>query len=163
MTARFFSRLTFWSALIHQGGIANSGEQFMLTQFFQKYRNTFAGIGAVILSPAAFLVTFGLMNASGFDAPNNWLENLLATNATAKTLFGLFLHPVVVLGGIVLTLAMNSLPLLHIRFQPEESSISATITVKERFRNAILAAFSLFLLGSVLMYAFFENFRIEPR
>ena len=135
----------------------------MIAQFFQQYRNAFAGIGVVILSPAAFLVTFGLMNEAGFTSPNDWLDNLIRTNETAKALFDIFLHPAAVLGGIVLTMIINSLPLLHFRIQPDEATFSAIITFKNRLLNAALVTVSFSLLSSVLMYAFLENFRIVAR
>ncbi|MEK7748960.1 MAG: hypothetical protein AAB269_02745 [Bacteroidota bacterium] len=135
----------------------------MFTQFFQERRNAIAGIGIVVVIPAAIIVLFGLMNEAGFPAPNDWLDNLISTNATAKILFEVLLHPAVVLGGLALALCLNSIPLFYFKIQPEEASLVTVISLKNRLRNAAMVALSAFLLGSLTIYAFFENFQIVPR
>jgi len=135
----------------------------MFVQFFQERRNAIAGIGVVVVIPAAIIVSFGLMNEAGFPTPNDWLNSLISTNATAKMLFDALLHPAVVLGGLVLALCLNSIPLFYFKIQPEEASLVTVISLKNRLRNAAMVALSAFLLGSITMYAFFENFQIVAR
>ena len=135
----------------------------MFAHFFQERRNAIAGIGIVVVIPAAIIVSFGLMNEAGFPAPNDWLDNLISTNATAKLLFNVLLHPAVVLGGLAFALCLNSIPLFYFKIQPEESSLVTVISLKNRLRNAAMVALSAFLLGSITIYAFFENFQIVPR
>ncbi len=135
----------------------------MFVQFFQERRNAIAGIGVVVVTPAAIIVSFGLMNEAGFPAPNDWLDSFISTNVTAKMLFDLLLHPAVVLGGLAFALCLNSIPLLYFKIQPEEASLVTIISLKNRLRNAAMVAFSALLLGSIIMYAFFENFQIIPR
>ncbi|MEK7669801.1 MAG: hypothetical protein AAB330_01040, partial [Bacteroidota bacterium] len=95
----------------------------MFTQFFQEHRNVIAGIGTVVVIPAAIIVSFGLMNEAGFPAPNDWLDSLISTNAAAKMLFDVLLHPAVVLGGLAFALCLNSIPLFYFKIQPEEASL----------------------------------------
>ena len=138
-------------------------ERSIVKDFFLNNRNTLAGMGLILVFPALILVSFGLMNASGFPAPNDWLDELIRTNASAKWAFDTFLHPIVVLGGLFLTLASNLVPILQFKIHPEEGSFAAIISVRDRMRNAFMVAFSLFLGSAIMSYAFFENFQIVPR
>ena len=134
----------------------------MFTQYFQERRNAIASMIVVVI-PAAIIVSFGLMNEAGFPAPNDWLDSLISTNETAKMLLKVLLHPAVVMGGLVLALSVNSIPLLYFKIQPDEVSLVTVISLKNRLRNAAVVVVSAFLLGSITMYAFFENFQIVPR
>ena len=135
----------------------------MIKAFLLSRSNTLATIGLVLVFPAFLIVSFGLMNASGFPAPNDWLDELIRANASAKFAFDTFLHPAVVLGGLALALACNLIPILQFKILPEDSSFAAIVSVKNRVRNALIVAFSLFLSGAIMSYAFFENFQIVPR
>ena len=135
----------------------------MVKDFFLRNRNTLATAGFFFVIPAFIIVSFGLMNASGFPAPNDWLDGLIRTNSSARWAFDTFLHPIVVLGGLLIALASNVVPVLHFKIQPQESMLTAIVTVKDRARNAAIVVLSLFLSGAIMTYAFFENFQIVPR
>ncbi|MBI3004713.1 MAG: hypothetical protein HYY49_04785 [Ignavibacteriales bacterium] len=135
----------------------------MANDFFLNNRNKLAAFGLILVFPAFFIVSFGLMNASGFPAPNDWLTELIRTNAAAKWALDTFLQPVVVLGGLFIALAGNLFTLLRIQIERQEFSMLATITLKDRARNAAMVGFSTFLSCAIMAYAFFENFQIVPR
>lgn len=135
----------------------------MIKAFLLSRSNALALIGLILAIPAFIIVSFGLMNEVGFPAPNDWLDQLIRTNSFAKTAFDTFLHPAVVLGGLALALAFNLVPILQFKILPEDSSFAAIVSVKNRVHNAFIVAFSLFLSGAIMSYAFFENFQIVPR
>lgn len=135
----------------------------MVKAFLSSRSNALAAIGLVLVFPAFILVSFGLMNSSGFPAPNDWLDELARTNTSARWAFDTFLHPIVVLDGLCIALTSNLVPVLHFKTQPQESMLMAMVTFKDRAQNAAMVVLSLFLSGATMTYAFFENFQIVPR
>ena len=121
-----------------------------------KTSNRLALLGLVGTVPALIIVLGGFWQVM-FGKPNIW-ETLF--HLTAQSLI---IHPVLVLGGLFLAIVFNIAPILSVKFQPSQDSISATVKVRWRLLNVAVFMLSSFLLCLILMYAFVENFRIVAR
>ena len=73
------------------------------------------------------------------------------------------LHPVTVLGGLALALALNLIPLLRIDVEGGAETARATIALRLRHTHLAIAAGGLALLALILGYSFTENFDVVPR
>jgi hypothetical protein len=98
--------------------------------------------GIVLLLPAAILVSGGLLS---FEVP------------------GALVHPVFVMGGLLLALLVNTTPLVRIRFTSAGGEIVSTVAVRVRGAagNLLVLAAGWLLLATIAVYLFLENF--EPR
>ena len=113
-------------------------------------------IGLVGTIPSLIIVSGGFWQLT-FGVPNIW-ESLL--HLTPQSLI---IHPVLVLGGLLLAIGLNAVPLFRVQFQPEQNALSTTVTLHWKLSNLAVLTLSLFLLCAILGYAFVENFRIVPR
>jgi hypothetical protein len=70
-------------------------------------------------------------------------------------------HPVLVMGGLLLAFAVNALAVLRVRFGHDEDALMATISVRVRGSVLNLTAFVLccLLFATIAAYLFVENFR----
>ena len=101
-----------------------------------------AVLGLLLLLPALVLVSAGLL---GLEPP------------------GALVHPVLVMGGLLLAFALNVLPVLRVRFGHEEGVLVSTVSLRLRRTVLNLTALSLscLLLATITVYLFVENF--QPR
>ena len=99
-----------------------------------------AVLGLVLLLPALVLVSSGLLGLERPDA---------------------LVHPVLVMGGLLLALALNALPVFRVRFGHEEGALVGTVSLRLRGAVLNLTALSLgcFLFATLTAYLFVENFR----
>lgn len=125
-------------------------------------RRMVAILGAVAALPAAVIVVSGLVYIFG--------GNPAAEQALDSTLFDpqgfvyrVLLHPVTVLGGLAVALALNLIPLLRIRLDRQPGNLTGTLAVRLRSAHLAVAALALGLFAVILAYAFTENFSVVPR
>ncbi|MFY9550707.1 MAG: hypothetical protein WAU32_06110, partial [Thermoanaerobaculia bacterium] len=101
-----------------------------------------AVLGFLLLLPALVLVSSGLLGLERPDA---------------------LVHPILVMGGLFLALALNALPVFRVRFGHEEGALVGTASLRLRGTVLNLTALSLsgLLLATIMAYLFVENF--QPR
>ncbi len=97
-------------------------------------------IGFLFLLPAAILVTGGVLD---FQVP------------------AALVHPVLVMGGMLVALGLNALAVLRFRFVPEEGVVVGTLKLRGAGLNLTTVLVGGLLLATILLYLFFENF--QPR
>jgi hypothetical protein len=99
-------------------------------------------LGFVLLLPGLVLVSSGLLG----------LEPV-----------GILVHPVLVMGGLLLAFALNAILLFRVRFGQEEDALIGTVSLRLRGTALNLTALGLscLLLATVTVYVFVENF--QPR
>ncbi len=107
-------------------------------------RNMLAVIGFVGIIPAL------LICLSGLSGLNLNLPQIL-------------IHPLVILGGLALALAINALPITHLNAHLEDNNFvgSVTVRLKGSLMNFGVIVLSLALLATIAVYLFVENF--QPR
>jgi hypothetical protein len=107
-----------------------------------KNRKMLAVVGFVVIVPALLLCLSGLL---GLEPPS------------------LVTHPIAVLGGLALALAVNVLTIAHFDAHLKDGSFVGAVTVnlKNSLMNFSVAALSLMLLTTIMIYLFVENF--QPR
>lgn len=98
--------------------------------------------GFVLLLPALILVSSGLL---GLEPP------------------AALVHPVMVMGGLLLAFTFNALPVLRVRFGQDGGNLVGTISVRVRgsVMNLMALALSCLLVATITAYLFVENF--QPR
>ncbi len=101
-----------------------------------------AVLGLLLLLPALVLVTTGLLDLERPDV---------------------LVHPLLVMGGLLLAFALNARPLVRVRFGHEEGALVGTLSLRLRGTALNLTALSLscLLLATITGYLFVENF--QPR
>ncbi len=116
-----------------------------------------AGVGlALLFAPlffvAASLLKYGLGVGFLFDP----LEAFLSV-AGRRAVFNV-VSPVVFLGGLGLALLLNAYAVLRLNVDRESGTIVGTVRLEAKFWNIAVAVLSLSLLGTLVGYAFLENF-----
>jgi hypothetical protein len=125
-------------------------------------RRLVAILGALAALPAAVLVVSGLMyTLSGSRAVEQALDSTLFD--PQGFVYRVLLHPVTVLGGLALALALNLLPLLRIHIDRQPGNLTGTLAVRLRAAHLAVSGVGLTLLALILAYAFTENFAVVPR
>ena len=125
-------------------------------------RRLVAIVGALAALPAAVLVVSGLMySLSGSRAVEQALDSTLFD--PQGFVYRVLLHPVTVLGGLALALALNLIPLLRIRLDRQPGNLTGTLAVRLRSAHLAISAVGLALLAVLLVYGFTENFAVVPR
>lgn len=73
------------------------------------------------------------------------------------------IHPVLVMGGMVLAVALNSMSVLRIRIGQDEGTLVGTISIRVRGTAMNLAALMLgcLLLATITAYLLVENFQLR--
>ncbi len=153
---RLKSSLWLTSELIHSGPHL----AYQTVQHFWKRRTTMmtsdsatrnqsylAVIGFVALMPAATLLASGVM------------QTFFGETAISETVFST-LHPAIVLGGLMIALTLNAIPLFRIEYHADSVALSGTITLKGRWRNAMVVVGGCLFLSAIFLYLCLENFRI---
>ena len=99
-------------------------------------------LGLVLLLPAVVLVSSGLL---GLEPP------------------AAFVHPLLVMGGLLVALVANGARLLRIRLGQEEGAVFGTLFSRLRGTalNFAVLAFGSLLLAAIMAYAFVENFQLR--
>jgi hypothetical protein len=99
-------------------------------------------VGFLLLLPALVLASCGFL---GLEPP------------------AALVHPVLVMGGLLLNFGLNALAVLRVRFGHNEGALVATISVRVRGSVLNLTAFVLccLLFATITAYVFVENF--QPR
>jgi hypothetical protein len=71
------------------------------------------------------------------------------------------IHPVVVMGGLVLAFGLNAMSVFQVRFGRSEGALVAQISMRVRGKVLNLMAFGLccLLFATITAYVFVENFR----
>lgn len=118
-----------------------------------------AVLGALLLLPALFLCSCGaLFLAFHLTGANDLIASILATTAGR-----IVLSPVVVLGGVLLSLILSAWALCRVRIGLDERAVYLTFWVARSPRLLILSAFAGLLMALLAAYGFVENFRIVAR
>jgi hypothetical protein len=101
-----------------------------------------AVLGFALLLPAFVLVSTGLLHLERPDA---------------------LVHPILVMGGLLLALGLNALPVFRVRFGHQEGALVGTVSLRLRGTGLNLTALSLscLLLATITVYLLVENF--QPR
>ncbi len=71
------------------------------------------------------------------------------------------IHPVLVLGGLVLAIGLNMMPVL--KAQIDDGNVVSVVRIKGRLLNLGLLGLSLLLLATIMVYGFIENFRVVAK
>ena len=103
-------------------------------------RSVLAFVGFVVTVPALLICLLGPL---GLEPP------------------ALLSHPAVILGGLALALAMNTLPVAQINARIKDHKFvgSITIDLKGSLMNFAVIGLSLVLLATIAVYLFVENFQ----
>ena len=116
-------------------------------------------VGIISSFPAVLIVLAGsAQSLLGLHQISDALDALYGdpTFAFMKVL----VHPVVILGGLMIAFVLNTIPVCRITFNQEEKSINLKILLRDRQLNLLVIAGSLVVLGILLSYAAVENFQI---
>lgn len=125
-----------------------------------KTSNRLAVAGIVLSVPALIIVAAGILEAGfGLREINNTLDEILLRFPGISVM----IHPAIVIGGLIISLAINAIPVVRIRLEAQAQTCVATITAHRKIPNIAAALLSSFLLAALMCYAFGENFRIVSR
>jgi fumarate reductase subunit D len=118
-----------------------------------------AAASAVLMLPALVLVTCGVLyNAFDLEALNDRLGAFCQT-----PLEEVFLSPILVLGGVAASLALNLWAACRMHVGLDTGTVYVTFWIARTVRHLIFLGVALLLLATLLTYGFVENFRIVPR
>jgi len=132
--------------------------KFMNNTLIQDKR--FIVIGLLALLPALLIVIPGaLQSGLGITSLNDGLD--AAYHRFPPLTF--LIHPVILLGGLLLTFGLNLLPALGFHIERGPQGLNATVTFKKKWLHWALVGFSLLLVAILLGYSLTENFIITPR
>ncbi len=118
------------------------------------HKVNFLWISLIALIPALLLIVPGLSQSLGYMTPNNAMDNLYANAPYLEILR----NPVLLLGGLLLAFILNLLPALNLRFERRTEGLTSVITFKPVLVHWAFIGMSLLMVGTILIYAFFENF-----
>jgi hypothetical protein len=76
---------------------------------------------------------------------------------------GIFVNPVIILGGIFLAFVLNALTTIQIRITSEKDTVSMNIRVRKFYINWGIILLTGTLAMIILLYGFVENFQMIPR
>ncbi len=125
----------------------------MITKHLSRNHNAIA-LGSIILSlPALTLVTLGI-SFSFFG---------LGMASSISDTMGIFVNPVIILGGIFLAFVLNALTTIQIRIVSEKDVASMNIRVRKFYINWGIILLTGTLAMIILLYGIVENFQIIPR
>ena len=118
------------------------------------HNKNFLWISLAALIPALLLIVPGLSQSLGYLTPNNAMDNLYANAPYLEILRS----PLLLLGGLLLAFILNLLPALTLRFERGPEGLTGVITFKPAILHWVFIGMSLLMVGTILIYAFFENF-----
>ncbi len=105
--------------------------------------NVSAAIGAILLAGPSYFVA----------------ASALRQNAPGLSILG---GPVVLLGALFFAFALNALSILSVTLRSDTAPPVLSVSLCLRFTNLAVLGIALLLLGTVLSYAFVENFQLRP-
>jgi hypothetical protein len=76
--------------------------------------------------------------------------------------FRLLIHPVLVLGGLLLAAGLNLLPLLRLGLERRSGAWVGSVVLRVRVVHLAVSGGAIALLAFLLGYGFVENYRIVP-
>jgi len=136
--------------------------EVIMDSWTDRRRRLVALVGVLAALPAASLVLSGLLYT--FSGSESLAQALDATLFQADGFFfRVVLHPITVLGGLALALALNLIPLLRIDVERGAETARATVALRLRRTHLAIAAAGLGLFAMILGYSFTENFAVVPR
>jgi hypothetical protein len=139
------------TALVERNSDHASGKEAVLKDY------KLAGIGfALLLAPLFFVSASLLKYGLGIGLLFDPLEAFLSV-AQRRDVFNL-ITPFVFLGGLVLSLALNTYAVLRLNISREDGAVVSTVRLRMKFINITIAAMSSLLLVTLVGYAFLENF-----
>ena len=116
-------------------------------------------ISAVLMLPALLLCTCGVLHTAFGLAPANDLIGTILATATGRIL----LSPIVVLGGVAATLALNFWAACRVHLGFDTGTVYVTFHVARALGPLIVIALAMLLAGTLLLDGLVENFRIIAR
>ncbi|MFY9561539.1 MAG: hypothetical protein WAQ52_15000 [Terriglobales bacterium] len=102
-----------------------------------------AAVGAILLAVPSYFI--------GASA--------LRQNAWGLSFLG---SPIVLLGALFIAFALNALSILSVTLRRDTAPSVLSVSLSLRFSNLAVVGIALGLLGTLLGYAFFENFQPRP-
>ena len=110
-------------------------------------------LSLLFLLPALLIVIPGLLfNLTGVDMPAQ-LGNLVG-----PMLKSWIDNPWIILGGLLVALAINTLAVAKVKFESNGEAVRLTFEIKKKIANLVLLALALFLGVSIFGYLIAENF-----
>ena len=73
------------------------------------------------------------------------------------------LHPVVILGGLLVALLLNAMAVFRLHFQQDDAGFLGSVRVHARWPNLAVVVITAVLAAGLLGYGFLENFRVVSR
>jgi hypothetical protein len=121
------------------------------------YDRRLAVVGFVLLLAPLYFVSASLLKYGlGIGFLFDPLEAFLSV-AGRRDVFNV-VSPFVFLGGLGLALALNTYAVTRLNVRREEGAIVSTVRLKLKLSNIAVAALSILLLTTLLVYVFLENF-----
>lgn len=117
----------------------------------------YALVGILLDIPALIIVALGVSQVLFGETE---IHKMIYSFLTPQNLI---IHPVLVLGGMLIAVGLNAAPVFRVQLAPHNGSLVTTIITEWKSLNTAVLALSLFLLTNILLYAFVENFRIVAR
>ena len=126
----------------------------------KKFFSRLSLAGAVLSLPAALIIIPGLVQGLfGLHQLNDALDALFLKIPATK----LLIHPVVVIGGLLIAAGLNALPVFKFTVVPEDQTLVGVIRTKDRVSNLVTFLLAGILLASLFAYSITENFVIVAR
>ena len=117
-----------------------------------------AALGALLAAPAAtFIAAAVLKYGLGFPYPFEQVERL-SHDPAAWRLFNR-ISPIVFLGGSLAALLVNALAVIGLELRQAPDALAATVTVRKRTANLLVAGLGLTCIAMLLGYQVAENWR----
>jgi hypothetical protein len=121
------------------------------------YDRRLAVVGSLlVLAPLYFVSASQLKYGLGIGFLFDPLETFLSASGR-RVVFNV-VSPFVFLGGLSLALALNTYAVARVNVRRERGTLVSTIRLRLRLSNIAVAAVSILLLATLLIYAFLENF-----
>jgi hypothetical protein len=112
-------------------------------------------ISLIAIIPALILVIPGVLQSGfGYFGANDARDAVFSTVPVLETL----LHPIILLGGLLLAFVMNVLPAVTFHLERKPEGIISTIIFKPVLLHWVFIGASVLMVGIILIYAFVENF-----
>lgn len=127
-----------------------------LMNFHAQARNL-AFVSFVFALPALIFVPAGILFSLGLPQLSD-----LIFNATDQSPFlRLFIHPVVLMGGVSLAFLLNLLPICRVNIERQAGELVSTLRLRKgHWLNLTFITLSLTALAVMLLYGLAENFGI---
>lgn len=112
-------------------------------------------ISLIAVMPALVLIIPGILQSGfGYFGANDARDGLFATVPALEFL----LNPIILMGGLLLAFVVNVLPAMTFRFERKPEGLTSIITFKPVLMHWVFIGTSVLMVGTILVYAFFENF-----